>query len=75
MKSQRNKKDKENKVYDIGDEIFIKVHVRKGLNYKLAEKFLGPFKIIEFLQANKIRVQNTEDEEDIRVVSLSQIRM
>lgn len=56
---------------NVGDKVFIKKHVRKGLNYKLDQLFEGPYEILRILRAGRFVVKK---ENDTRTVSEDQIR-
>ena len=48
--------------YRVGDEVYIKRDVRAGVNYKLATKFMGPYRVEEILET-KLRVKKISDTE------------
>ena len=74
MKSKSEKAARNKKVYSLGDQVFVKANVRKGLNYKLTPKFLGPYIITKVFNATKFEVTHEEDPSDIKVVHLQQLR-
>ena len=74
MKREHDKRAKTNKPYAVGDKVYVKVNVRKGLNYKLKPLFDGPFQIEELLIANRAIVRNLSNPNDLRTIHLSQIR-
>ena len=56
---------------NVGDKVFIKKPVRKGLNYKLDQLFEGPYEILRILRAGRLVVQKGND---TRTVSEDQVR-
>ena len=48
---------------DIGDKVFLKNQIRKGLNYKLAPIFDGPFTVIERIHSKKYKLKDGNGEE------------
>ena len=57
--------------YELGDMVYIKKQVRKGLNYKLDQLFEGPFEITRILRAGRVIVKKGET---FKTVSEDQIR-
>ena len=50
------------KTYSYGDLVYVKNPVRSGINYKLASKFKGPYKVIEDCNT-KLKIRKNNDEE------------
>ena len=46
---------------NVGDLVYIRKHVRKGLNYKLDNLFDGPFEIIRILRAGRVVVRKNNE--------------
>ena len=57
----------------IGDIVYIKVYNRNELNWKLGPKFHGPYKVIEMAHAGKAKLQNLNDNTEVKEASLNNL--
>ena len=57
---------------NVGDKIYIKKPVRKGMNYKLDDMFEGPYEVLRILRAGRVVIQRGLNE--TRTVTEDQIR-
>ena len=58
-----------------GDLVHIKEDVRSGPNYKLKQKFSGPFVILEEKHGNKILVRSVENPEQTRITHKDKVKL